>query len=57
MDEKELLFVIEYLQKDLKEIKKRFKNKSYHNDFDYLTRFKIAYNIVVCYLAIEELLG
>lgn len=57
MDEKDLLSVIKYLQKDLKELKKRLENKSYHNDFDYVVRFKIAYNIVICELEIAELLG
>lgn len=57
MDEKELLSIINYLQKDLKELKKRLENKSYHNDFDYVARFKLAYNIVICEIEIAELLG
>ena len=57
MDEKELLSIIKYLQKDLKELKKRLENKSYHNDFDYVACFKLAYNIVICKLEIAELLG
>lgn len=56
MDEKELLSIINYLQKDLKELKKRLEDNSCHNGFDYVACFKLAYNIVICDLEIAELL-